>query len=311
LKKYLASLKKNKGLKLLAFLLALAAWFAVGTEERTETTLQMALELRNIPKNLMVTNEIPSQLEVRVQGPRSVIRELTDDKLHKQVDLSRAKAGTYTELLTPNSLNFPRGVVVTRIRPSALSIALDQALIRRVEVQPVIKGSPAPGFEIGEIVVNPKEALVRGPNRDMNQLKFINTIPIDINKLSSSCTRDIELDFQNLSLTYLDNQPLIAKINIKPKLQTKTFNNIIVVPNGATGPLSLDPTKVSITIRGPVTNLELLRTEDLSARINLKNLKAGRYLARVAVDLPNGLELVKVFPEKLKVHIRKSSTSHG
>ncbi len=295
-------------MKLLALLLALAAWFAVGSEERTETTLQLVLELTNVPKHLMVTNEIPSQLEVRVQGPRSVIRELTTDKLHKQIDLSGAKPGTHTELLTPNSLNFPRGVVVTRIRPSALSIALDQALIRRLEVQPVIKGSPAPGFEVGEVVLTPKEALVRGPKSDINQLKFINTIPIDINKLSSSITRDVELDFQNLPLTYLDSQPLVAKISIKPKLQTKTFNNIIVVPNGATGPLRLDPSNVSITVRGPVTNLEVLRQEDITARINLRNLKAGLYEAKVAVDLPNGLELLKVSPEKLSVRLMKLAT---
>ena len=78
--KYLASLKKNKGLKLFALLLAFAAWMAVGSEERTETTLQMILELTNVPKHLMVINEIPSQIEVRVQGPRSVIRELSTDK---------------------------------------------------------------------------------------------------------------------------------------------------------------------------------------------------------------------------------------
>ena len=103
----------------------------------------------------------------------------------------------------------------------------------------------------------------------------------------------------------MDSQPLVAKITIKPKLQTKTFNNIIVVPNGATGPLRLNPAKVSVTIRGPVTNLEVLRPEDITARINLKNLKAGLYEARVAVELPDGLELLKVTPEKLSVRIMK------
>ncbi len=292
-------------MKLLALLLALAAWLAVGSEERTETTLQMALELTNVPKNLMVTNETPSHIEVRVQGPRSVIRELNTEKLHKQIDLSTVKSGTHTELLTPNSLNFPRGVIVTRIRPSALSIELDQALIRRVEVQPVVKGSPAPGFEVGEIVVSPKEALIRGPKRDIEKLKNINTIPIDIGKLSSSVTKDVELDFQNLPLTYLDSQPLVAKIAIRPRLQTKSFNNIVVIPYGATGPLRVDPPKVSLTVRGPVTNLEVLRPEDITPRINLKNLKAGLYEAKVAVDLPDGLELLQVSPEKVSVRIGK------
>jgi YbbR domain-containing protein len=305
LKNYLASLKKNRGLKLLALLLALAAWFAVGSEERTETTLQMALELTNVPKHLMVTNETLSQIEVRVQGPRSVIRELTTEKLHKQIDLSKVKSGTHTELLTPSALNFPRGVTVTRIRPSALSIELDQAQIRPIEVQPVIKGSPAAGFEIGEVVVSPKEALLRGPKREIENLKFINTIPIDINKLSSSLTKDVELDFQNLPLTYLESQSLVAKIVIKPKLQTKTFDNMVVVPLGATGPLRLDPPKVSITVRGPVTNFGILRPEDITPRINLKNLKAGLYEAKVAADIPNELELLQISPEKIKVRIMK------
>ncbi len=305
MKKYFASLKKNKGLKFLALLLALATWLAVGSEERTETSLQIALELANVPKNLIITNEIPSHIEVRVQGPRSVIRELTADKLHKQIDLAGAKAGTHTEILTPNALNFPRGVVVTRIRPTPLSIELDQALIRRLDVNPIIKGTPAPGFELGEIAITPREIMVRGPKQDIDKLKSINTIPIDINQLSSSATRDAELDLQNLPLTYLDSQPLVAKITIKPKLQAKTFNNLIVVPYGATGPLRLDPTKVSITVRGPVTNLENLRAEDIIPRINLKNLKAGLYEAKIAVDLPHGLELLNISPEKLTVRITK------
>lgn len=298
-------MKRNKGLKLLALLLAISSWLAVGSEERTETTLQMALELTNVPKHLMVTNEIPSQLEIRLQGPRSVIRELTNEKLHKQIDLLGAKAGTRTELLTPNSLNFPRGVVVSRMRPTALSIELDQALIRRVEVRPVIKGSPAPGFEVGEVVIAPKEALVRGPKGEIEKLKFINTIPIDINTLSSSFNRDIELDFQNLPLTYVDSQPMVAKISIRPKLETKTFHDLVVVPLGATGPLRLNPSNVSISVRGPVTNLELLREEDIIPRINLKNLKAGLYEAKVAIDLPEGFELLKISPEKLSVRIMK------
>ena len=302
--KYLASLKKNKGLKFFALLLALVAWLALGSEERTETSLQMVLEITNLPKNIMIINEIPSQLEIRVQGPRSVIRELSTEKLHKQIDLAGAKPGSRSEIFTPGGLNFPRGVVVTRIRPSAVTIELDQALIRRLEVQPVIKGSPAPGFEVGEVAISPKEVLLRGPQNEINQLKYVNTIPIDISQLSSSVSKDVELDFQNLALTYLDSQPLIAKITIKPKLDTKTYHNIIIVPIGSTGPLKLDPTKVSITVRGPITNLELLRPEDISAQINLKNLKPGLYEAKVAVSLPDGLEVTKVAPEKIAVRIK-------
>ncbi len=290
-------------MKLLAFFLALAAWFAVGSEERTETTLQLALELTNIPKQLMVTNEIPSQVEVRVQGPRSVIRELADDKRRLRIDLADGKPGTRTELISAGALNFPRGVVVSRIRPNAITIDLDQALTRRLEVAPVLKGSPPPGFEVGEVTLTPKETVVRGPKNDILQLKQIHTIPIDVSKLSSSVTREVELDFQNLPLTSLDSQPIVAKITIRPKLQTKTFPDIVVVPYGASNPLRLQPPKVTVTVRGPATNLDLLRPEEITPRINLKNLKPGNYEAKIAVEVPAGLEVVAVSPEKIKVKI--------
>ncbi len=305
MQRYIASLKRNKALKLFALLLAVAAWFAVGSEERTETTLQMALELTNVPKQLMVTNEIPSQIEVRVQAPRSVIRDLTDEKRHIRIDLAGSKPGTRHEIITPSVLNFPRGVVVSRIRPNAVTIELDQALNRRLDVLPVIKGSPAPGFEVGEITLTPKETMVRGPKNVVQQLKQINTIPIDISKLSSSLTREVELDFQNLPLTSLDTQPIVAKITIRPKLQTKTFANIVIVPYGASNPLRLDPAKVTVTVRGPATNLDLLRPEEITPRINLKNLKPGTYEAKIAVEVPEGLEVVAVTPEKIKVKILK------
>lgn len=303
LKNYIASLKRNKHLKLFAVILALAAWFAVGSEERTETTLQLALELTNIPKQLMVTNEIPSQIEVRLQGPRSVIRELSNDKHRIRIDLSGSTPGTRNELITSSALNFPRGVVVSRIRPNTVAIELDQAFTRRLEVLPVIKGTPAPGFEVGEISLTPKETMVRGPKNEIQQLKQINTIPIDISKLSSSVTKEVELDFQNLPLTSLDNQPIVAKITIRPKLQTKIFNNIVVIPYGASNPLRLAPSKISVTVRGPATNLDLLRPEEITPRINLKNLKPGIYEAKIAVEVPAGLEVVAFTPDKIKVKI--------
>ncbi len=305
LQRYLASLKRNKSLKLLAFVLALAAWFAVGSEERTETTLQLALELTNIPSQLMVTNEIPSHIEVRVQAPRSVIRELTEEKRHLRIDLGGSKPGSRNELITPSALNLPRGVVVSRIRPNSVTIELDQAQNRRVEILPVLKGTPAPGFEVGEVTLNPKETVLRGPKNLIQQLKQISTIPIEISRLSSSISREVELDFQNLPLTPLDSQPIIAKITIRPKLQTKTFADIVVVPYGASNPLRLTPSKVAVTVRGPATNLDLLRAEDITPRINLKNLKPGTYEAKIAVEVPTGLEVAAVQPETIKVKILK------
>ena len=69
MQKWLASLGRHKALKLLSLLLALALWFAVSGEERTETSLHMALEFVNLPAKMVITSEVPAELQVRVIGP--------------------------------------------------------------------------------------------------------------------------------------------------------------------------------------------------------------------------------------------------
>ncbi|MBI4644219.1 MAG: hypothetical protein HY743_10980 [Deltaproteobacteria bacterium] len=93
MKDLLGSLGRNRGLKLLALLLAVALWFAVGVEEPTETTLSVALELVNPPHGMMITSEIPPSLQVRVIGPGSVIRKLTQARLAQTIDLAGFKRG--------------------------------------------------------------------------------------------------------------------------------------------------------------------------------------------------------------------------
>ena len=72
----LAFLGRNRSLKLLSLFLAVALWLAVGGEELTETNLNISLELLNLPSHLMVTSEVPSSIQVRVSGPRGLIRPL-------------------------------------------------------------------------------------------------------------------------------------------------------------------------------------------------------------------------------------------
>lgn len=290
--------------------LALVAWFAVGSEERTETNLHMALELVNIPKNLMVTNDIPTQIEVRLQGPRSVIRELTTERLQKRLDLSGVKPGSQVFPLSLNSLDFPRGVTLTRIRPNAIPVVLDQALTRSLEVKPVIKGEPASGFELEEISLSPTEVKVRGPKNELSQLKNLNTIPIDIANLRASGKREVELDFQNLPLTYIDNKPLFAQINIRPKQDIKVISEVEVIPSWASGPVRIYPARVVVTVGGPAPQLQELQAEDVNALVYLKNLKPGSHKLRVNVELPEGLDLIRIKPETVRVRLWKPRPSN-
>ncbi|HEY9074699.1 MAG TPA: CdaR family protein, partial [Desulfobaccales bacterium] len=102
-------------------LLALALWFTVSGEERTETSLHLGLEFVNLPAKMVITGEVPAEVQVRVIGPRSIVNKLSQSRLTQTIDLGGYKSGPHTFYLGPNSFSFPRGVVVTRIQPNPIT----------------------------------------------------------------------------------------------------------------------------------------------------------------------------------------------
>lgn len=296
---------RNKGLKLLCLLLALALWFAVGGEERTETTLNLALELANIPPKMVITSEVPPSLLVRVMGPRSVIRKLNQARLTQTIDLSHFKSGRNSVPLGPNSFSFPRGVVVSRIQPNPLYLTLATTMVRTLPIQPVLEGKPPEGYEVREVKTRPAQITVKGPYAELVDLKFVSTLPLDVSNLTGSTTLDTDVDFKNLHLTPQEQVPIKADLTIKPKEITRTFSGIAV--QAYPRPARLSPAQVTLTLHGPWLQLKDLKPGDLEAKVDTRTLASGRHRLKVSVTLPAGVRLLRLQPDTVMVWAAKSS----
>jgi YbbR domain-containing protein len=299
----LAFLGRNKALKLLSLFLALALWLAVGGEERTETNLNIPLELLNMPSSLMVTSEVPSHIQVRVSGPRGLIRSLAQRRLTQSLDLAGVKAGRQTFPLSPGSFEFPRGVQVTRIQPNPLVLTFTPTVIRTLPIQPVFLGAPPEGFEVKSVKTRPGKIKVKGPETELAELKFIPTVPLDLTNLNRPSTLATDLDFKDLHVSMVEQVPVLADIDISPKILKRTFKDIAVTPQPVSAKLT--PPKVTVTLEGPWPLVKKLEAKDLKATVATGGLSSGRHHLKVQVLLPDGLTLTEVSPETLTVRIEK------
>ena len=299
----LAFLGRNKSLKLLSLFLAVALWLAVGGEELTETNLNISLELLNLPSHLMVTSEVPSNIQVRVSGPRGLIRTLAQGHLTHTIDLSGVKPGRQTFSLGAGIFEFPRGVQVTRVQPNPLVLTFTPAITRTLPIEPVLQGSPPDGLEVRAVKMRPPSVKVKGPASELEDMKSIPTVPLEVATLTSSTTLNTDLNCTDLHISVVGHVPILADVEIGPKPLERTFEDVPVVPQHQSARLS--PSKVTLDVIGPWPQVKNLQAKELKAFVATGGLSPGRHRLKVHVQLPEGLSLQDVSPSTLTVRIEK------
>jgi YbbR domain-containing protein len=295
LKNWLAPFGRNKGLKLLSLLLAVALWFAVSGEERTETSLHMALEFANLSPQMAIVGEVPSELQVRIIGPQSLVNRLSQSRLTQTIDLANYKSGDHAFYLGPSNFSFPQGVMVIRIQPNPLIIRLSPTLSATLPIRPVLVGHLPEGYELKSVETRPAQVTVRGPEEELENLNFLPTHPIELNGLTESGTMLTGLDFKNLHLTLNTEAPILVQLVIQPKTLTRILAKVPVIPEPE--PARLEPSEVAVTVQGSWFLVKGLKPAGVQARVDTRNLGPQWSRLQVAVSLPQGVSLVRVQPD--------------
>lgn len=203
--------------KLLAVLLAIIMWYFVVGEERAEVGLTVPLVLINMPRDLIVVNNVPHGVEIRVNGPRSLVQSLSTENLSKTLDLSSTKEGAVSFSISSEGIPLPRGVKITRINPTQVTVVLQKLMIKNVSVSPRVAGRPDPRYELESVRVNPEHVDIAGPEDVVKKIEGLLTKPIDIQGLKADLKQRTFLDFRNYQIYLVKEVPLEVEIKIKKR----------------------------------------------------------------------------------------------
>ncbi len=205
----------NWGIKLLSMGLALTLWFYVTSKGKTEMTLTVPLELRNIPQDMAVVGDVAGSLEVRVQGQERALRDVSSGKKVVGVaDLSMAKIGENTVRVSPDDIRRPSGVAVTYLSPTDIKVKLEPLVRRTFRLRPVLHGAPAAGYRLARISASPVNITVEGPSGVIKTLESLQTMPIDIQGAKESVTIEPKIDYRGKQVKILDKN-IAVRITIE------------------------------------------------------------------------------------------------
>jgi YbbR domain-containing protein len=188
---------------------ALVLWGLVTTQQdppMARLFTSLPIQSSNMPENLVIPVELGTAT-VRLEGPTSLVENITAESLAPHVDLSGVgEPGTY---IVPVEINAP-GAVDREITPAQLSIIVDTSASRAFtlewEVEPLADNTRV----VGEIIPSVSEVTVTGPESIVGRVARV-IFRIDIGERTESFTGDFE------TIAVDENGVPIPEVAVRPR----------------------------------------------------------------------------------------------
>jgi len=212
----LKKLSENWALKLLALVFAGILWFFVTGEQKLERSYAVPLELKNMPPGMMVANEIPSMVDVRVSGPRTLLMNLELQDIGIAVNLKDLEPGLTTLKRLEERLNLPGPLKVTRLSPSYIDVKLERVVSKNVPVKPQVVGQPDAGYRVAELRIKPQQVMIEGAESEVAAVESVATENIDISDIRETRRDKVSLSYPGSYSNLQDRVAVEVEIVIEP-----------------------------------------------------------------------------------------------
>jgi YbbR domain-containing protein len=263
-----------------------------------------------VPTGLDLGVPTAEDAEVTVTGPASVVNRVAEAQARISVDASGIDINRMVDLLPVDAAGEPLSPVdveptSTRVR---LAIFTDRQT-KTLPIRPVVAGSPAAGFEVAAVTVDPLVVAVEGDVDDLVALEVADTSPVTITGATSNLVTTTTLELP-AGIQALGSPTVTVTVTFRPITATRTFEaGLLLVGARADRDYTLSTDRVLVTIGGSVADLDRLSGAELAVTLDVSGLEDGPHEVGVGANLTTGLTLVGASPDPVTVTITASATA--
>ena len=303
-KKITRLMSKDWLLKFVSLVLAVILWYFVGGEDKIDKNVMVPIEIINLPRDLAISNQFKKEIEVTVSGPRSLILEMANRAVTRQVDLSTATPGTM--VIENDSKHIPvlRGITVQRVQPSSIILSLDKLIQKQFPVEARTTGRVPHGYYLKSLKTEPEIITITGPHTTLSQVDHLFTKAINLDGVKQSTQLQVPLQLEPAIVELIGETSVTADLMIGLETVAMTFDALTVNAAVDGQKKEIQPDRVSVVANVP----KLL----LDKKIDLKNLfsavavkKDGEANLKVKIipraDLEMPIEIVSLVPDTVRI----------
>jgi YbbR domain-containing protein len=238
-------------------------------------------------------------------------------------NVARVVAARAIAPLDPTGLDFDREVEVTPIDDAGNPVAgvdVEPRMVhvtiplftdkesRTLPVNAVVTGTPAPGFRIAAIEVDPLAVSVEGDAEQLATLTQADTAPVAVFGATSDVAQTVALALP-AGVVALGDGTVQVTVTVEPVTETRTLSAGIRLDGREPGlEYELSDTQVLLTLFGSVADLDRLESAPLVVGVNVARLEPGGHEVPVVPSLPAGVTLVEASPEVVTVTVNAPAT---
>ena len=264
----------------------------------------IAVDHGTVPPGIEIRAPALSASQALVSGPESIVRLVTAAQARVIVQPSGIDVDQTVDLVAVDIRGEAMGPV--NLRPSSVhvKIAVGSGLqSKTLPVNPVIAGTPAVGYQIASVAVNPVVVTVVGDANALALLSKVDTLPVSVGGATSGVNQTVGLALPD-GVSALAEATITVTVAIQAQAATRDYSAGLVL-SGARDDrtYALSTGSVLVTLGGTVASLDTLDPSSFSVVVDVDGLGLGSHKVKVTVSLPADVQLVAVSPAQVTVTV--------
>jgi YbbR domain-containing protein len=262
-----------------------------------------------IPDGLEIGDPVVSVSEVEVRGPASLVERVDRVVALINIPASGINVNEAVDLTAVDISGQPVATGMVEIDPETVSVQVDVTAIETqttVAVRPNVEpGTPAPGFALEALRVEPSTVTIVGLPEDLAEIGSILTEPISIDGASTSQTFEVALELPDgISLGPGEDEVVTVEATIGPSVSSRTFIVGVVCEGEGDNACLPRIDQIAITVSGSGEALSALSAAAVTPIVDVSGLAPGDYSLAPSIEgLPPGVDLLGISPVEVPVTV--------
>ncbi|MDR2076127.1 MAG: hypothetical protein LBP61_04240 [Desulfovibrio sp.] len=285
----------------LAFAMAATLWFAISGTENVESLVDVRLEYKGIPKDLLIRGpSLINRVSVRISGPAGQVRAMSGRDYVFTMDLSSLEPGENSLPIAIARTGLFGGLKVIEVTPPEIILRAEIVQTREIPLKPDIRGVLPKGLE-AEALLIPEKVILRGPPREMEKIEEI-VVPLPLGSVTEPGARDLRAPLPLPAGMEAEPASVDAVVSVDWKRKEVRLSRPVQVQPPVSFAFSLRPATVRIQTAIPEgLAAAAADSKEIRAFVLLPKFVPGAYVLPVEVSLPPGALLLSVEPAEVSV----------